>query len=88
MAKSRPPTTPLVRPQPLPPVEPPYRPPEAEQGPPPAAAQVEYAWPSKVRCPHCGRTDAKVNGVCGAVRYLKCRHASCGRTWSVTGTPI
>lgn len=64
------------------------QPPPAPADAAPAIPEPVYSWPSKVRCPHCGRMDTKVNGIIGAIRYLQCRHASCKRTFKILGTLI
>jgi len=63
----------------------------AEDPPPEAkddAGQVEYAFPTKGRCPRCGVTDTIATSTQGDTQYRQCRRAVCRKTFAVKGNKI
>jgi len=51
-------------------------------------AKVEWAFPTKARCPRCGSTQSRVMSVRAGVRYRECQVAVCQRRWREEGVKI
>jgi hypothetical protein len=50
--------------------------------------RIEYAFPNKSRCPHCGVTTTECLSVVGAIQYRRCLAPVCRTAYKVSGTPI
>lgn len=50
--------------------------------------KIEYAFPTKSRCPRCQTTDTFAYKTNGNVQYRKCQRAICRHSYPVFGTKI
>jgi len=49
---------------------------------------VEYAFPTKSRCPRCGVSDTIAVSTAKNIQYRKCRQGICRQTYKVVGTEL
>lgn len=53
--------------------------------------EIVWAFPSKSRCPRCGRVDTKaysVGGVNGNIQYRRCLNPVCRHTYKEIGKAV
>lgn len=55
---------------------------------PPAAAELKFDFGHTRRCPKCGSTNSRLDGVRGRYGHRQCQNVHCRRRWKVLGRQI